>query len=177
MDVVEQGKRSKILLEDALIREAMAVFKYMVFAKQAEKDGYRQIAAAFREIAMQEFEHGKLWFDRLGLGGKNTEENIIAAMTGERDETRSFYPGASDVAKEEGYSELSERFKEIGEVENVHMGRFLKFFELIKSGEFFIENDEIKWRCRNCGYVTTPMLEAPEQCPACLHGREYFERA
>ena len=177
MDVVENGKRSKILLEDALIREAMAVFKYMVFAKQAEKDGYQQIAAAFREIAMQEFEHGKLWFERLGLKNGNTEQNLIAAFTGENDETKRFYPDASMIAKEEGYSELAERFKEIGEVEGVHMGKFMKFFELMKSGEFFLENDDIKWRCRNCGYVTTPMLEAPEKCPACLHGREYFERA
>jgi rubrerythrin len=38
----------------------------------------------------------------------------------------------------------------------------------------FKKDTEVTWRCRNCGYLHEG-TEAPRQCPACAHPRDYFE--
>ena len=49
--------------------ESQAKNRYTFFAKQAEKDGYMQIANIFRETALQEEQHAKTFFQFLE-GGK-----------------------------------------------------------------------------------------------------------
>jgi len=51
-------------LAKAFIGESMARNRYTMYAKQAKKEGYEQIAAVFLETAKQEKEHGK-WLFRL----------------------------------------------------------------------------------------------------------------
>ena len=41
-------------------------------------------------------------------------------------------------------------------------------------GKVFKKESAVKWKCRNCGYVYEGD-DAPEECPACKHGRAYYE--
>ena len=173
-DIVVTNTNCKQYLKEALIREALAVFKYMVFADKADAEGLHAVAKLFREISMQELEHGKLWFERLAAH-EITADNLIEAASGENDETKSFYPELSEAALKEGCEELATRFKEVGEVEEEHMKRFMQVFERIKGHELFTAPMEVKWRCTNCGYVHVG-TSAPNECPACLHEQGYFER-
>lgn len=59
-DIVVTNTNCKQYLKEALIREALAVFKYLVFADKAEKEGLHVVAKLFKEISQQELEHGKL---------------------------------------------------------------------------------------------------------------------
>ncbi|HPW48353.1 MAG TPA: rubrerythrin family protein, partial [Candidatus Saccharibacteria bacterium] len=38
----------------------------------------------------------------------------------------------------------------------------------------FKRDQEVYWRCRNCGYVHKGK-EAPKECPACAHPQSYYE--
>jgi len=78
------------------------------------------------------------------------------------------------VAREEGFAEIADVFREIGEVEEEHEKRFLALLKNIEEGQVFKRDEEVKWKCRNCGYVHKGK-EAPEECPACAHPRAYYE--
>lgn len=158
----------------AVTAEALAFFKYMVFASKARKEGLEQIAGFFEETAMNELEHGKLWMKALDVIG-STEENLQTAIDNEKNETENVYKSFEQTAREEGLNELADQFKEIGEVEGNHMIRYQKLLKLIQGNEVFKSGDTIMWKCRNCGYIHRG-TEAPEECPACKHPKAYFER-
>ena len=42
------------------------------------------------------------------------------------------------------------------------------------SGRVFKRDEEVIWRCRNCGYLHSGK-EAPGVCPACAHPQAHFE--
>ena len=44
----------------------------------------------------------------------------------------------------------------------------------IEADRVFKRDDEVVWRCRNCGYLYTGK-EAPKECPACAHPQDHFE--
>jgi rubrerythrin len=44
----------------------------------------------------------------------------------------------------------------------------------IEEGKVFVKDNEIVWRCRNCGY-NHKGTTAPELCPACAHPQAHFE--
>lgn len=66
-------------------------------------------------------------------------------------------------------------FKEVAEVESEHRDRYMALLKNIEKDTVFNDTKEVEWHCLNCGYVHKGKT-APEVCPACAHGREYFER-
>ncbi len=78
------------------------------------------------------------------------------------------------VAREEGFEDIANSFKEVGEVEEEHEKRYLALLKNIEEGSVFKKDTSIRWHCRNCGYIHKG-AEAPEKCPACAHPRAYFE--
>lgn len=155
--------------------EALAFFKYLVYAEEAEKDGFKQIAAIFRETAKNEFEHGKIWLKHLENTVGSTQDNLIKAINNENEETKFTYPDMATIAKNEGYDEIAEQLAAVGGVEGHHLERFLRLYKSIKSGEVFVDQDTIAWKCRNCGHIHYG-VSAPQECPACKHKQEHFER-
>ena len=61
-----KGTRTEANLRSAFAGETQARSKYDYFAKAAEKEGFQQIAAIFRETADNEEAHAFLWFSQLG---------------------------------------------------------------------------------------------------------------
>jgi rubrerythrin len=62
----------------------------------------------------------------------------------------------------------------IAKVEKEHEERYKKLADNIEKAEVFKKNTKVRWKCRNCGYVSENDA-APEKCPACLHPKAYFE--
>ncbi|MEM4187909.1 MAG: rubrerythrin family protein, partial [Candidatus Hadarchaeum sp.] len=151
-----------------------------------KKEGYEQISAIFLETADNEKEHAKVFFKYLEGGevtievaypaGKigTTKENLLAAAEGERMEWGTLYPEFEKVAREEGFDEIADSFKEIAEVEEQHEKRYRKLLENLENNTVFRKDRVVKWKCRNCGYVHEGM-EAPKVCPACKHPQAYYE--
>lgn len=168
-----KGSRTEQNLKAAFAGESEARNKYSYWGSQAKKEGYEQIAALFLETAENEKEHAKMWFKFLkGIG--TTEENLKEAAKGENYEYTTMYKEFEQVAREEGFNEIADYFREVGEVEEAHEKRYLKLLQNLQNGEVFKKKETVKWKCRNCGYIHEG-TEAPEECPACAHPQSYYE--
>ncbi len=181
-----KGTETEKNLLKSFAGESQARNRYEFFAKVARKEGYEQIANIFQETANQEKEHGKRFFKFLeggmteitasypaGIIG-TTMENLKAAAEGENEEWTELYPKFAEVAKEEGFPEISLAFKMIAKVEAEHERRYLKLLQNVSEDKVFMKDGKVWWKCLNCGYVYESE-EALEKCPACLHPRSYMQ--
>ncbi len=181
-----KGSQTEKNLLKAFAGESQARNRYTFFASVAKKDGFEQIAAIFTETADNEKEHAEIFFKYLKGGdveitaeypaGKigTTAENLLHAAEGEKLEWGTLYPDFEKTAREEGFEDVAESFKEIAEVEEQHEKRYRKLLENVKNGKVFKKDKVVKWKCRNCGYVHTGK-EAPKVCPSCKHPQSYYE--
>ena len=170
-----KGTRTEANLWAAFAGESQVRNKYTYFASVAKKEGYEQIAGLFLETAENEREHAKMFFKQLG-GLGDTAANLAAAAAGEHEEWSNMYKEFEQVAREEGFEEIANLFQEIAEVEEEHEKRYQALLQRVQNGTMFKADDENqKWKCRNCGYVHTGK-EPPEICPACAHPQSFYER-
>ena len=181
-----KGSKTEKNLLTAFAGESQARNRYTYFASQAKKDGYVQISSIFEETAGQEKEHAKRLFKFLE-GGEveiqasfpagvigSTLENLKAAAEGEHYEHTEMYPDFAGVARDEGFSSIADVFERIAVAEKQHEKRYRDLAANIEAGRVFKRDQEVVWRCRNCGYLHTG-TEAPETCPACEHPQAHFE--
>lgn len=168
-----KGTRTEQDLWAAFAGESQARNKYNYYAAAARKEGYQQIAGFFEETAENEKEHAKRLGKFLGIV-KDTKANLADAAAGERHEYTSMYPEFARVAREEGFPEIAQVFTEIGEVEEFHEQRYLRLLANIEQDKVFRRDEEVRWHCRNCGYIHTGR-EAPDVCPACAHPKAFYE--
>ncbi|MCL2004704.1 MAG: rubrerythrin family protein [Planctomycetaceae bacterium] len=165
--------------------ESQARNRYTFFAGQAKKDGYVHVAAVFEETAAQEKEHAKRFFKFLEGGDVEvvamfpagiigtTAENLKAAADGEHEEWSEAYPKFAEIARQEGFLEISQAWTAISIAEKQHEKRYRAFLKAVEEGTMF-KRTGVTWRCRNCGFVVTADT-ALEHCPACVHPQSYFE--
>ncbi len=181
-----KGTQTEKNLLAAFAGESQARNRYTYFAGVAKKAGYEQIAAVFLETADNEKEHAKMFFKHLEGGeveitaaypaGKigNTSENLEAAAEGEKMEWTAIYKDFESVAREEGFEDVAETFKEIAKVESWHEKRYRSLLANVEESKVFKKGSAVKWHCRNCGYVHEGE-EAPKVCPACKHPQAHYE--
>lgn len=185
MEKLKGTKTEKNLLA-AFAGESQARNRYAYAASKAKKEGYEQIAEVFLETAENEKEHAKVFFKYLqggmveivasypaGIIG-TTQENLLAAAEGEKEEWGTLYPDFATTAKQEGFPEIAASFESIAEVEAYHERRYRKLLENVKKNQVFYKAKPVKWKCRNCGYVHEG-ADAPDMCPACRHPQSYYE--
>jgi len=156
------------------------------FASVAKKAGFEQIAAIFLETADQEKEHAHRLFKQLEGGAVEitatfpagvtgtTSENLAEAAGGENYEWTTMYPGFAKTAREEGFEEIAKIFENIAVAEKQHEKRYKELKANVDSGKVFKRDQKKVWRCINCGFIMEGN-EPPEVCPACAHGKMYFE--
>ena len=181
-----KGTKTEKNLLKAFAGESQARNRYTYFAGQARKDGFIQIANIFEETAGNEKEHAKIFFQYLEGGDveivaaypagmiEDTKANLLAAAAGENMEWTTLYADFAAVAKQEGFPEVANSFKQIAEVEKFHEARYRKLAANIANGEVFKKKGKTKWHCSNCGYIYEG-TEAPAKCPACRHEQAYYE--
>jgi len=185
MNNIKGTETEKNLLK-AFAGESQAKNRYTFFAKQAQKDGYEQIAMYFMETALQEEQHAKIFFEFLEGGMveitasypagiiDNTSNNLVAAANGENEEWTELYPHFEEIARKEGFLKIATAFKLIATIEAEHEKRFLKLLHNLEEGKVFSKDEETVWVCRKCGYVHKGK-NAPKICPVCSHPISYFE--
>ncbi len=186
-----KGSKTAENLMKAFAGESQARNRYTFFASAADKEGFKQIRDIFLETANNEKEHAKRFYKLLVAGLKdelpagveitaefpialgNTWENLKSAAAGENEEWSELYPHFARVAEEEGFLEVAAAFRMIASVEKHHELRYKKLADNIEWQKVFKKDLKVEWICLNCGYVLTND-GAPDKCPACLHGQEYF---
>jgi len=181
-----KGSKTEQNLLKAFAGESQARNRYTYFASQARKEGFMQIANIFEETAGNEKEHAKIFFEYLEGGDveivasypagmiKDTKSNLEAAAAGENMEWTTLYQEFSKVAKDEGFPEVANSFKQISEVEKFHEARYRKLISNVAGGQVFKKKEKVRWHCTNCGYIHEGS-EAPAMCPACRHPQSYYE--
>ncbi len=181
-----KGTKTEQNLLKSFAGESQARNRYTYFAAAARKEGYVQIAEIFEETAGQEKEHAKRFFKFLEGGeveitasysaGKigNTAENLLAAANGELEEHSVLYRDFAAIAKSEGFTEIAIAWNAISVAEKQHEKRYRDLLANITSDRVFRRDEDVVWRCRNCGYLHTGKT-APEVCLACIHPKAHFE--
>ncbi len=181
-----KGTRTEKNLLASFAGESQARNRYTYFASKAREEGYMQIADIFAETADQEKEHAKRFFKFLE-GGEveitaafpagvigSTLENLKAAAAGEHYEHTEMYPEFARIAREEGFEAIAMVWENVAVAEKQHEKRYNDLAANVEAGRVFKRDEEVVWRCRNCGYLHVG-TEAPEMCPACAHPQAYFE--
>ena len=154
--------RTESNLQEAFAGESQANRRYLIYAEKADREGYPQVARLFRAAADAETVHARNHFDAMdGVG--TTEENLLAAVTGEHYEFTRMYPPFIEEAEIENNTRAQRSFEYANEVEQVHHDHFEAALKAVKEGTTMTE--EPYYVCQVCGY-TTPG-EAPDKCPVC----------
>lgn len=175
-----KGSQTEKNLKAAFSGESMARNKYTFFAEMAKKEDLPEVHALFDGMARNESVHARLLFQLLteGKGIGSSMANLKDAMNGEYGEWSSMYPEFAKVAKEEGFSEISETFEKIANIERDHEHRFLKALTDLsikvrnqsqsaptKTEPAAVETGTIPgYRCMFCGAIYE---KRPDVCDVC----------
>jgi rubrerythrin len=170
-----KGSKTEENLRAAFAGESQAHTKYLYYASKAEKEGYVQIGALFRETALNEKEHAKIWFKLLHDDAvPDTAENLQEAANGERHEWTNMYAGFAEEAKQEGFTHIALLFELVGKIEKEHEERYRKLLTKIEGDLVFSRDQDSIWQCANCGHIVIGK-KAPDACPVCKHPKAYFQ--
>jgi rubrerythrin len=132
-----KGTKTHDNLKAAFAGESQANRRYLYFAKQADVEGYPDVAGLFRDTAEGETGHAHGHLDYLKVVGDpatdlpigDTSDNLKAAIAGETHEYTDMYPGMAKSARDEGFSEIADWFETLAKAEKSHAGRFTKGLE------------------------------------------------
>jgi rubrerythrin len=186
MSEMKGTKTEKNLLK-SFAGESQAKMRYTLFAEKAREEGYEQIAELFLETAWNEKEHANVFFSFLDRGENleitaaypagvvgTTADNLKAAAMGENEEHTELYPEFARIAEEEGFRKVATAYRLISKVEEEHEARYLKLLENIQKEQVFKKDEQVRWKCRACGYVHEGE-EALKRCPVCGKPLAFFE--
>jgi len=153
-------------LKEAFAGESQANRKYLAFARQADKEGFKQAAKLFRAVAEAETIHALAHFQAMkGVG--STAENLKTALDGETFEFTKMYPKMIEEAEAEGDKQAKRSFQYANEVEKIHGGLYQKALAdpgALKETDYCV--------CAVCGYTCEG--HAPDKCPVCQAAAKAF---
>ena len=126
------GTKTHDNLKEAFAGESQANRRYNYFARQADVEGYPDVAALFRSVAEGETGHAFGHFDFLkevgdpatGVPVGETSDNLKSAVAGETYEYTEMYPGFARTARDEGFPQIAEWLETLARAERSHAGRF-----------------------------------------------------
>lgn len=148
-------------LKEAFAGESQANHKYLAFAKQAEKDGFPNVARLFRTAAQAETIHAHGHFEAVG-GVGNTVENLQAAIEGETYEYTKMYPPMLAQAEKEDHK-AQRMFGYAVKAEEVHAQLYTQALQAVKQGKD-LATAEI-YLCQVCGHIE--IGKPTRDCPTC----------
>lgn len=129
-----QNSQTLANLKEAFAGESQANRRYLYFATKADVEGHPDVATIFRSTAEGETGHAHGHLDFLALVGDpvtgdpigSSEQNLKAAINGERHEYTNMYPSMAKTAREEGFDEIAAWFETLARAERSHANRFEK---------------------------------------------------
>ncbi len=164
-------KMTKANLEAAFAGESQAHMKYLIFAAEAEKEGFPKVARLFRAIAYAEQVHATNHLRTLGGVGESPA-NLQAAIDGETFEVDEMYPAYKAVAELQEEKAAVRSTHYALEAEKVHAGMYQKARQAVLAGKD-VEVGDI-YICDVCGWTVEG--EAPDRCPICGATRDKFRK-
>lgn len=135
-----KGSETHENLKRAFAVEAEANRRYVYFAREADIEGYPEIAGLFRDTAEGETGHANGHMEFLKKLGDpvtdrpigNIVNNLESAIVGETEEYMHQYPKMAEVARAEGFVEIAEWFETLVKAEKNHAARFTQGLKSIR---------------------------------------------
>ena len=127
-----KGSKTEKNLFKTFAGESRARNKYTFYADKARADGFMYVGEVFDETAGNEKAHAREVYRRFLDRISNTKNNLIESALGESEESKVIYKEFEDIARDEGFDEIADFYKELQEVEEHHKERFLKLAKEIK---------------------------------------------
>jgi len=163
-----EGTKTHENLKAAFAGESQANRRYLYFAKQADIEGYPDVAGLFKNTADAETGHAHGHLDYLKQAGDpatgkpigNTSKNLAASVAGETYEFTEMYPGMAKTARSEGFAEVAEWMETLAKAEKSHAGRFQEALNGLKE----------LWVFR--GPVRAPLARGPDHPLYARHHRD-----
>ena len=129
-----KGTRTEQNLKDAFAGESRANRRYICLARNADVEGFKDLAAVFRSTAKRKTGHAHGHLDYLEEVGDPatgkpigpTGDNLKAAIASETHEYTDMYPGMARTARQEGFDEIADWFETLAKAGKLHVGRFQK---------------------------------------------------
>ena len=136
-----KGTKTHENLKAAFAGESQANRRYLYFAKQADIEGYPEVAGLFKNTADAETGHAHGHLDYIKEVGDpatdkpigDTSQNLAAAVAGETYEYTEMYPGMARSARDEDFPEVAEWFETLAKAEKSHAGRFQKALDTLET--------------------------------------------
>ena len=157
-------------MAEAFAGESQANQKYRAFARQAELDGFPNVARLFRTTAEAERIHAEGHFKALD-GVRSTTDNLRAAIEGETYEFTTMYPPMLEQAEREGHR-AKRMFGYAVKAEATHARLYALALEAVAAGHDLTEVDF--YLCPVCGHIE--FGKPPAVCPVCGAKGEKFTR-
>ncbi len=168
--------------------ESQAGMRYQIIARTAAEQGYDALSNVIKELAKNESEHARRFFEELTKRGEklenidldagypfhtgNLEESLHLASVDEKNEHERIYPAFAKDAEEEGFKDVAALFKLIAQVEKRHEQIFNYLHEAFESGNLYKNESPILYICSECGYMHTS-TQAWDVCPLCKASQGY----
>ncbi|HHY37264.1 MAG TPA: rubrerythrin family protein [Firmicutes bacterium] len=99
--------------------EVGEVGAYLAMARQAQREGYPEVAAVLKTIAWEEAEHAAQFAELNGMISSSTKENLLRMLQGEQGSNKG-KKMAAEKAKEAGIEEAYAVFDESSRDEARH---------------------------------------------------------
>jgi rubrerythrin len=160
---------TKQSLAAAFAGESQAAEKYLVFAEEAETEGFSNIARLFRAISFAETRHARNHL-RTMRGINKTSDNLLVAYEGESFEIDEMYPAYQAIAKEQKNQQAFKSMTYAIKAEMDHKTMYASAREQALAGKDIA--DQPVSVCLVCGH--TVIGELPDKCPVCSAAREYY---
>ena len=171
-------------LQAAFNGESNANARYLAFAKQAQSEGYGEVASLFRAAARAEKIHATnhaAVIEELGVVPqaqieapvvKSTRENLEAAIKGETYERDTMYPNFLKQARADRKSHAVRTLNLAKSAEAEHA----RLYEaaLANLDQMKGTKEAIYYVCPVCGYTAREAKFS--KCPSCFTTKEAFEK-
>lgn len=135
-------------LQAAFAGESQAPMRYLIFAHQAESEGYPNVTRLFRAIAFAEQVHAINHLKELG-GINVTAQNLEAAIGGETFEVEEMYPAYQAVAELQKEKGAVRSTTWAMEAEKLHAGMYQQARQAVEAGQDAAVGD--LYVCQSCG--------------------------
>ena len=161
---------TKSNLEAAFAGESQAHMKYLIFADQAEKDGFANVARLFRANAYAEQVHATSHFKVLKKLSE-TSDNLQSGIDGETYEVEEMYPAFTAVAELQDERGAVRSTKWAREAEKIHAEMYSAAKSAVDKGQDSTTGE--LYVCSVCGW--TGEGEPPDNCPLCNAKKELIK--
>lgn len=186
-----EESQTKINLARAFAGECQGGARYQFIAQKAMQENKKNIQMLFKTLAKNEMAHARVFWDLIAKYAKKPVKNIEIkagypfedadilqmikyASNNEKSENTTIYPSFAKIAEDEGFKDISDKFKKIALVENDHFMLLDELYNKLKSGELYSSSTPYDWKCSNCGH-TELLNDAFNTCPLCEKSKDYIK--